>query len=506
MGFLANLLLQKDEDKPEQLKEKFKAVREDLTNPVEKAGRAIAPTVARAFENKTRLADLLKETKPALPVINQKIEKGETLSRSDLRNLGVDEKTNAQQRKVITQAIKRTRIQSPGIDIYGPQDVITSQDKAITEGPGMQFTKGIATGYERQTQIPALVGRKVPKATTQAGRIGEMVGATTELITELIGVGAALRGLGVAGRGVVGAAKVAGLEFGIQRATEEARKGIAEHLYDDDYDYKGGQAVLESMALGAALSLGVSATKAAAGAIWAKLKPSEQARALKLLGLKKGATLEEINEAYRPLARKYAPDKVKGMREQFEKVIDARDLLRNELRTAAENPNIIKRGVKPVRRGRLLPGQVEEAAQTPPGAPTPAVQPRTAEISPTTPTEAVVPSETVKRPIPATRVSQKMIEQTEGEPNRRAIKSKIEGEAEFYEEKQVNLSSIKGDNAPDVKAELAVSEKGAIILDKQGNVIDGRNRVAKARQEKKETILALVPKERQPAKPAKTSG
>ncbi len=216
-------------------------------------------------------------------------------------------------------------------DIYGDFDVWAAPpDSQIWKSPGADFIKGFGGGWIRQTQIPALMGKKLPPPASKAEKIGEMGGRMMEVITEFIGLGAVLRGVGLLpktlpkGALAIEKALHTGVLFGTQQATEEVRKATAEAIYDEDFGSRGGTAVLESFALGAILSLAFSGV----GATWNKLKPTEQARALKTLGLKKGATLHEINKAARIQARRFHPDKVKGMREQFDKVIEARDALR----------------------------------------------------------------------------------------------------------------------------------------------------------------------------------
>ena len=231
---------------------------------------------------------------------------------------------------VVSSETEKPR-QEQSIDIYGDFDVWAAPaDSQIWKSPGADFVRGFGQGWIRQTQIPALMGKKLPPPTTTAEKIGEMGGRMMEVITEFIGLGAALRGIGLLSKTVpksalaVEKALRTGVLFGTQQATEEVRKATAEAIYDEDFGSRGGIAILESFALGTILSLAGSAV----GATWNKLKPTEQVRALKTLGLKKGATLHEINKAARIQARRFHPDKVKGMRAKFDKVIDARDALR----------------------------------------------------------------------------------------------------------------------------------------------------------------------------------
>ncbi len=214
--------------------------------------------------------------------------------------------------------------------ISGPFDVWAAPpDSQIWKSPGADFVRGFGAGWVKQTQVPALMGKKLPPPATIAEKIGEGAGRMMEVITELIGLGAAMRGVGLLSKTIpkgawAGRALQTGGLFATHQITEEARKATAEAIYDEDFGSRGGIAVLESFALGAALSLVGSGI----GKVWSKLKPAEQAQALRTLGLKKGASLYEINKASRKYALKFHPDKVKGMRIQFEKVIKARNALR----------------------------------------------------------------------------------------------------------------------------------------------------------------------------------
>ncbi len=291
----------------------------------------------------------------------------------------------------------RRRIESPGISVFGPQDVFTSQDPAITEGPGAQFTGAIAKGAIRQTQVPALLGRHLAPPETGSEKVGEFIGATTESIVELVTMGKLLKTVGFVGTGIVGKAAQIGSQFALTTGTQELRKGIAEHIHDDDFGFEGGQAVAKSFAFGFVFSIATTSAKAGWAALWARLKPTEQAQALRLLGLKKGATLEQINKSARGMAAKYHPDKVKGMRQKFEEVINARDVLRQETR-----PDIVFRGQKPVSRGRLIEGEVSVPTEIQPQVTTePTVTPEIAKVVPPSKALKQVPTvaEQIEKPV-----------------------------------------------------------------------------------------------------------
>jgi hypothetical protein len=307
------------------------------------------------------------------------------LSRSEAKALGVKGKTTAKQRQVIGDVVKRRT----AADFLAGA---TSGASGLSTPTATPFTRSFAKGFASQTQIPALVGKEFAPPETTSGKVADALGRATETIIELVGIGKVFRGVGVVGRGLAGRGGQIALQFGAQESTQQLRKFVAETIHDDDFDFEGGKSVLDSMALGFAFSLAATGLGKGAKALWSKLKPTEQARALKVLGLKKGASLDKINQAARELSVKHHPDKVAGMRQQFEKVISARDVLREEVRQ-----NIIQRGAAPaadaVSRGAALPGQT--AAPPPPGA-----------IQPTTQVPATTPPATLGAPpVPRTLIT-----------------------------------------------------------------------------------------------------
>lgn len=140
------------------------------------------------------------------------------------------------------------------------------------------------------------------------------------------------------------------LVFATSTATEQGAKFASEKIdpTETEYGYEGPTAVLRDMAIGAIFSLVHSGIKGA----WSKLTPSEHARALKVLGLKKGATQAEITKAANAHALQTHPDKVKGLEQEFLKVIAARDTLR-----AKPTQDIIFRGQKVKFTPKLLEGE-----------------------------------------------------------------------------------------------------------------------------------------------------
>ena len=139
--------------------------------------------------------------------------------------------------------------------IYGAFDVWAApSDSQIWKSPGADFVRGFGAGWIKQTQIPALMGKKLPPPVTTAEKIGEAGGRMMEAITELLGVGAILRGVGMLAGTVpkgaaLGTALRTGFIFSTQQVTEEARKATAEAIYGEDFGSRGGIAVLESLFL-----------------------------------------------------------------------------------------------------------------------------------------------------------------------------------------------------------------------------------------------------------------
>ncbi|MCK5610274.1 hypothetical protein KAR91_50845 [Candidatus Pacearchaeota archaeon] len=184
--------------------------------------------------------------------------------------------------------------------------------------------------------------------------------------------------IGPGGVGPVQTAVQTAKVFGAAAAAGEISKGLAETVDDAEYGYGGAQSVARDIVIGAIFSFARSGAKG----LWSKLKPSEQKRALDLLKLKKGATPQEITRASHREAIKYHPDKVKGMMEEFDNVIRARDVLRN-----GPKADMIYRGTKV--DPKLLGGEVAKApSQVPTAAPV-AKQPAKAPTTPTKPATAL---------------------------------------------------------------------------------------------------------------------
>ena len=182
------------------------------------------------------------------------------------------------------------------------------------------------------------------------------VGEVAEFVGRLKTVAPIAQQLGVIGNtpkdiSVLGKAFEAAKLFGVSAVAEQVSAGASNVIdpTEAEYGFEGPKAVLRDMALGAIFSFVSQGVKGA----WSKLTPSETSRALKLLGLKKGASQEEITKAANNLARQYHPDKIKGYVNEFKKVIKARDLLRQ-----GEAQDIVYRGQKVTIKPKVLAGKV----------------------------------------------------------------------------------------------------------------------------------------------------
>lgn len=89
------------------------------------------------------------------------------------------------------------------------------------------------------------------------------------------------------------------------------------------------------------------------------------------------------------------------------------------------------------------------------------------------------------------KVVDKIISQTEGEPQRKAISERVHGEGVRYREREVDISSLTIENVADVDPNRASSNKGAIVIDKEGDIIDGRHRAAAAKARGQTTITEI---------------
>lgn len=242
-----------------------------------------------------------------------------------------------------------------------------------------KFASSIAELYDR------IVGLEVEPHLKTWGEIAKVIGTFK---------GAAkLRGPMPAHIGTLGKASHAGQIGLIYGTSTELRKGIT-----GDESYRGAIGVIEDGIILAALSLIASGV----GGIWTKLKPTEQSKALKFLGLKRGATEKDIIKASRKAFLEYHPDKVKGMQVEFEKAIKARNILLNP----DYGKDIIYRGRAPS-SAKLLTGVTPEGVPVKPKKPPIKIEPEAVVLGEKAPRmaevakPAPVPPEIVKKPTAA---------------------------------------------------------------------------------------------------------
>jgi DnaJ-domain-containing protein 1 len=223
-----------------------------------------------------------------------------------------------------------------------PDDVWDDEVRHMTLDEAMDWAGGYnPSGFQKSMRELAEFGGRLRSAAAIAQKLG-IIGNTPKDI------------------GVLGKAFEAAKLWGTASVAKEGTAIASEKIdpTEAEYGYEGPTAVLRDMALGAIFSVLGSGGKA----LWQKLTPSEHARALKLLDLKEGATVDEIKAAARKMAVKYHPDKVKGLEAEFKKVIKARDVLEKNARA-----NIIEKGA---------------GATTPKAAPKPPTQLPGATIAP----------------------------------------------------------------------------------------------------------------------------
>jgi len=135
----------------------------------------------------------------------------------------------------------------------------------------------------------------------------------------------------------------------------ETNKQVSMMLTDSP-EYEGAVAPLKTGAIFAGLTFLAIGAAAPFRSAWESLMPSEQDRALKLLGLKPGATQEEIKAAFRKKTLQYHPDKAAGLRKEFDEIIEARNTLRDKVKKDV----ITRRTVR-----KLLEGPTEKPPEAP---------------------------------------------------------------------------------------------------------------------------------------------
>jgi len=233
-----------------------------------------------------------------------------------------------------------------------------------------EFASSVAELYDR------IVGLEVSPAKKKWGEVAKIIG-TFKGVAKLRGpmpqhIGA----LGKAGH-----AFQVGTIYGI---ATELRKGIM-----GNESYRGTIGVIEDGIALAALSLIGSGV----GGIWGKLKPTEQSKALKLLGLKRGATEQQVKSAARKAFLQYHPDKVTGMQAEFQKAVKARNILLNP----DYGKDIVYQGTAPS-AAKLLTGITEEGVPIKPVKPPIKIEPETIVLTPVAPPVAKVAPEGIKVP------------------------------------------------------------------------------------------------------------
>ena len=166
---------------------------------------------------------------------------------------------------------------------------------------------------------------------------GEVAEFTGRLRTAK-GIKTGLTGATPVGLGVIGKATETSIVFGIAATAEQVSKGLAETIDDAEYGFGGKEGIVRDMALGFIFSVATSGVSK----FWQALRPTERMRALRTLKLKEGASEEQITQAARKLALKTHPDKVAGKLAEFEKIMQARDLLRKGVETDIVRPGRLK--------------------------------------------------------------------------------------------------------------------------------------------------------------------
>jgi len=143
--------------------------------------------------------------------------------------------------------------------------------------------------------------------------------------------------------------------FGLATASEEIGKELNTAIdpTETDYGYEGSTAVLRDTIMGGILggTLGYGME-----ALWGAMNPSEYRMALALLGLKEGATKQEINRAAARMSKQYKPSQIKKMTDNFLAFTRARETL-----MAGEEKKIVVRGQSVTVKGKAEPPELAEA-------------------------------------------------------------------------------------------------------------------------------------------------
>lgn len=238
------------------------------------------------------------------------------------------------------------------------------------------------------------------------------------------------------------------LEVGGAATVDEISKAIT-----DSPEFRGTPAVIEGFIVGAIFSIASLGVKK----VFTSLSGAEKSAALKRLGLKKGATENEIRKAaQKKIFKEFDPERKPELIEQFKQVVRDRDAAIAAFRAKGKpTPDIITRTT---RRGRALPGKVTE---TPPTT--------VAEIfKPQAPVKAVIPTTAITPPVVTPQVTEGLEakpEAVEGEVDKITKPDKISAMVD-------DTFSIKEGKAKGVVFHGTKTDFSEFDFDKAGTVTD----------------------------------
>lgn len=185
-----------------------------------------------------------------------------------------------------------------------PEDIWADEVKNMTLDEAMDWAGGYnPSGFQKTIgEMAEFVGR-IHTVAPIARKIG-VIGNTPKDVSLLIEAGETAKLFGIAG------------------TAEQISKLTTEKIdpTEAEYGYEGPKAVLRDMAIGAIFGMARFGIKG----IWKRITPSEEARIIKILGLKKGASLEEIENAAREFSSEYQPGTIETLRNEFVNAIKQR--------------------------------------------------------------------------------------------------------------------------------------------------------------------------------------
>ncbi len=237
--------------------------------------------------------------------------------------------------------------------------------------------------------------------------------------------------------GVGGTVAKGALEFGGAQLVDEISKAVT-----DSPEFRGPPAVTEGLIIGAIFSIATLGVKK----VFTSLSGTEKSAALKRLGLKKGATVDEIRKAaQKKIFKEFDPERKPELIEQFKQVVRDRDAAIAAFRAKGKpSPDIITRTT---RRGRALPGEV---------APEPTPPTTVAEIFKPT---AQKPSAAAITPTAPAVVTPQVSEGLEAKPE--AVTEKPTTISEIFAEPTIT-ERITGPKQPEITDQTLLSERGDI--------------------------------------------